>query len=58
MCAGIFPMEFFFFQPKEIQRLLEQAGFVIEEIIERGPYPDVEYQSRRAYIFARKSSLG
>jgi len=51
-------MEFFFFQPKEIQRLLEQAGFVIEEIIERGPYPDVEYQSRRAYIFARKSSLG
>jgi hypothetical protein len=22
--------------------------------IERGPFPDVEYQSRSAYIFARK----
>ena len=26
----------------------------IEEIIEREPYPDVEHQSRRAYIFARR----
>ena len=26
----------------------------IEEIIERDPYPDVEHQSRRAYIFARR----
>jgi hypothetical protein len=26
----------------------------VEEIIEREPYPDVEHQSRRAYIFARK----
>ena len=48
-------MDFFFFQPPEIQRFLEAAGFVIEEIIERPPYPpEVEYQSRRAYIFARK----
>jgi len=48
-------MDFFFFQPPEIQRLLEAAGFVIGEIIERPPYPpEVEYQSRRAYIFARK----
>jgi len=28
---------------------------VIEKIVEREPYaPEVEYQSRRAYIFARK----
>jgi len=48
-------MDFFFFQPPEIQRHLEAAGFAIEEIIEREPYPpDVEYQSRRAYMFARK----
>jgi ubiquinone/menaquinone biosynthesis C-methylase UbiE len=48
-------MDFFLFQPSEIRDLLEHAGFVIEEIIERGPYPpEVEYQSRRAYIFARK----
>ena len=48
-------MEFFLFEPAAIQRLLIEAGFAIEEVIERGPYaPEVEYQSRRAYIFARK----
>jgi SAM-dependent methyltransferase len=48
-------MEFFFFEPDAIQRLLVDAGFVIDEAIERGPYaPEVEYQSRRAYILARK----
>jgi len=48
-------MDFFFFQPHLIKGLLETAGFVIEEIIEREPYaPGIEYQSRRAYIFARK----
>ena len=47
-------MDFFLFQPPEIRRYLELAGLVIEEIIERDPYPEVEYQSRRAYIFARK----
>ena len=48
-------MDFFLFQPSEIRRHLEAAGLVVEEIIEREPYaPEVEYQSRRAYIFARK----
>jgi ubiquinone/menaquinone biosynthesis C-methylase UbiE len=48
-------MDFFLFQPAAIRRQLEAAGFAIEEIIEREPYPpEVEYQSRRAYIFARK----
>jgi ubiquinone/menaquinone biosynthesis C-methylase UbiE len=48
-------MDFFFFQPSAIRHYLEAAGLAIEEIIERGPYPpEVEYQSRRAYIFARK----
>jgi SAM-dependent methyltransferase len=48
-------MDFFLFQPKVIQQYSEEAGFSIEDIIEREPYsPDVEYQSRRAYIFARK----
>jgi SAM-dependent methyltransferase len=47
-------MKFFLFQPIEIQRLMNEAGFRIEDTIEREPYPDVEYQSRRAYIFARK----
>jgi hypothetical protein len=50
-------MDFFLFQPSEIRRYVEAAGLVIEEIIEREPYsPEVEYQSRRAYLFARKPS--
>jgi len=46
----------FFFVPASVaKRHLETAGFRIEEVIERGPYPpEVEYQSQRAYIFARK----
>ena len=48
-------LDFRFFSPHAIQRDLETAGLVIEELIERGPYaPEVEHQSRRAYIFARK----
>jgi ubiquinone/menaquinone biosynthesis C-methylase UbiE len=48
-------MDFFFFQPLAIRRAIEAAGLAIENIIEREPYPpEVEYQSRRAYIFARK----
>jgi ubiquinone/menaquinone biosynthesis C-methylase UbiE len=50
-------LNFFFFQPSQIRRCLEDAGLCVEEIIERGPYaPGVEYQSRRAYVFARKAS--
>jgi SAM-dependent methyltransferase len=48
-------MEFFFFQPSAIRRYMEAAGLEIEEIVERGPYaPEVEHQSQRAYIFARR----
>lgn len=49
-------MEFLLLQTNEVRRDLEAAGFAIEEIIERDPYPDVEYPSRRAYIFARKKT--
>ncbi len=49
-------MDFFYFQPAEIRGYLEAAGFAIEEVNEREPYaPEVEHQSRRAYIWARKS---
>jgi SAM-dependent methyltransferase len=50
-------IDFFFFEPKEIAIKLQAAGFEIEEIIEREPYPDVEHQSRRAYVFARRPEL-
>jgi len=50
-------MEWFFFPVGEIKALLEAAGFVVEEVTEREPYSaDIEHQSRRAYIFARKPS--
>ena len=48
-------LEFHFFRVSTVRGSIERAGFEIEEIIERDPYaPEVEYQSRRAYIFARK----
>ena len=49
-------MDFFFFEPFNVKKCLEAEGFTIEEVIEREPYsPDVEHQSRRAYIFAQKA---
>jgi SAM-dependent methyltransferase len=48
-------MDFLLLPPSEIKLDLEAAGFTIEEAVEREPYPEVEYQSRRAYIFARKA---
>ncbi len=47
-------LDFYFFSPDEVTGYLKSAGFEIEEVIEREPYPEVEYPSRRAYIFARK----
>jgi SAM-dependent methyltransferase len=49
-------MDFFLFRPLEIRRYAEAAGFVVDEVIERDPYPDVEHQSQRAYLLARKGS--
>jgi ubiquinone/menaquinone biosynthesis C-methylase UbiE len=44
-----------FFTTEEVTRSLVHAGFKVEEAQERDPYhPDVEYQSRRGYILARK----
>lgn len=51
-------LDFFLFPPLAIRHHLEAAGFEVEEITERGPYaPEVEHQSQRAYVFARKPSL-
>ena len=47
-----------FFQPNEMAGYLKSAGFEIEDVVERPPYESVEYQSRRAYFFARKPSPG
>jgi SAM-dependent methyltransferase len=49
-------LDFYFFRTDDVASGLRAAGFEIDEIIEREPYaPEIEYQSRRAYIFARKA---
>lgn len=45
-------VDFHFFRPEQMRAWLETAGLEVEEIIERDPYPDIEHQSRRGYIFA------
>lgn len=47
-------IDFMFFTTDFILKCLEETGFVNIEITERAPYPEVEYQSRRAYVFAKK----
>ncbi len=45
-------VDFLFHTREEMERALRDAGFEIEEVVERDPYPDVETQTRRAYVFA------
>jgi len=47
-------VDFMFFTNDFIEGCLERCGFEGIECIERSPYPGVEYQSRRAYVFALK----
>ncbi|GIL12966.1 MAG: class I SAM-dependent methyltransferase [Chloroflexi bacterium] len=47
-------LDFNFFETQAIKGHLAEAGFTPEEVIERDPYPEIEVQTRRAYIFARK----
>ena len=48
-------LDTWFLQPRGIETLLRDAGFTVEMSLVRQPYgPDVEHQSQRAYILARK----
>jgi SAM-dependent methyltransferase len=48
-------LEFTFYRVSTVAENIRNAGFEMEEILEREPYaPEVEYQSRRAYILAQK----
>ncbi len=47
-------LDFQFFTTAEMTSYLAAADFALEETIEREPYPDVEVQTRRAYLLARK----
>lgn len=46
-------LDFAFFEREEMEGYLREAGFAIEESIERAPYPEVEHQSHRVYLIAR-----
>jgi SAM-dependent methyltransferase len=47
-------IDLFFFQTEKIIEVLSETGFAIVDAIERYPYEDVEYQSKRGYIWAEK----
>ena len=51
-------LDFIFFEREEMKEHLRAVGFELQEVIERDPYPEAEYPSRRAYIFARKPHAG
>ncbi len=48
-------IDFTFFDPEAIKIKLQESGFRIVEAQEREPYPEVEHQSRRAYLMAEAS---
>lgn len=45
-------LDFVFFGVEEMAGYLREAGFVVEVVTEREPYPEVEAQTRRAYLLA------
>ncbi len=47
-------IDFIFYEPAELERELSAAGFVVDEVVVREPYPEVEHPSRRAYVMAHK----
>ena len=47
-------IDLYFFQTEKITELLQETGFEIIDALERYPYQDVEYASKRAYIWAEK----
>ncbi len=49
-------LDFAFFTSDEMVGYLKTAGLEVVEVIERDPYPEVEHQSQRSYIFARKAT--
>ncbi|HUS00832.1 MAG TPA: class I SAM-dependent methyltransferase [Chitinophagaceae bacterium] len=48
-------IDFYFFDTVKVIELATEMGFEIIDVIERQPYKDVEYPSRRAYVWVKKS---
>jgi SAM-dependent methyltransferase len=51
-------LDFVFFAAEEMAGWLREAGFIVDEVTEREPYPDVEAPTRRAYITAVRAPAG
>jgi SAM-dependent methyltransferase len=49
-------LDFRFFETENIIKILNAAGFKEESVIERFPYMDFEYPSKRAYIWCYKNT--
>jgi ubiquinone/menaquinone biosynthesis C-methylase UbiE len=47
-------IDFYFFETQNILHLVQEAGFKLIDAIERYSYPEVEHQSKRAYIWVKK----
>ncbi len=47
-------IDFYALETEKITTLLEEVGFEVIDLIERAPYKDKEYPSKRAYIWAKK----
>lgn len=45
---------FYYFQPDDVVKQLQTAGFKTIDVIERYPYEGAEYPSKRAYIWVEK----
>lgn len=47
-------LDFWFYGVRLLTELLDDAGFEVDRVQRRDPYPGVEAQTRRAYLLARK----
>jgi SAM-dependent methyltransferase len=47
-------IDFTFFEPDEVLKQLQKSNFTIVDVMIRYPYENVEYPSKRCYIFATK----
>jgi hypothetical protein len=47
-------VDLFFFETDKIVELLDETGFNIVDAIERRPHKDMEFPTRRAYIWTEK----
>ncbi len=47
-------IDFYFWETNKIIEIAKEAGFRIVDILERRPYPNIEYPSLRAYVWLEK----